>query len=317
MSVIKYQPYSERRTKGPSYGKYFGRVVTFIALVFLFVTGFPGFPQTVWAQIISNETLLSETDDLPYYLKDRGEGVPLSMFGTYVKKGQLYIYPFFEYYHDSDFEYSPDELGFVVVKDHTSKYRAREGLLFFGYGISSRLAVEFEAAVISATLEKAEDDFSTMPRQIKESGLGDVEGQFRWRWIEENERRPEIFSYFETVFPLQKDKVLIGTQDWEYKLGVGSIKGYRFGTVTLRTSVEYDRSEKKTEFGEYAIDYLKKISSRWRLYAGVEGAQDEIEFITEAQLHLNRNLFFKFNNSLGITSKATDWAPEIGMVFSF
>ena len=94
-----------------------------------------------------------------------------------------------------------------------------------------------------------------------------------------NERRPELFSYFETVFPLQKDKVLIGTQDWEYKLGFGAVKGFSFGTLTVRSAIEYDRSEDKFELGEYAVEYLKKISSRWRLYGGIEGAQDEIEIV--------------------------------------
>ena len=139
----------------------------------------------------------------------------------------------------------------------------------------------------------------------------------RWRWFKENELRPELFSYFETVFPLQKDKVLIGTQDWEYKIGIGAVKGFAFGTLTVRVATEYDRSEDKMELGEYAIEYLKKVSSRWRLYGGVEGSQDEVELITEAQLHLNRNMFFKFNNAFGATSKATGWAPEIGIVFSF
>ena len=119
------------------------------------------------------------------------------------------------------------------------------------------------------------------------------------------------------MFPLQKDKVLIGTQDWEYKLGVGTVKGFTFGTFTVRAAGEYDRSEDKFELGEYAFEYLKKISSRWRIYSGVEGAQDEVEVITEAQMHLNRNMFFKFNNAFGATSKATGWAPEIGIMFVF
>ena len=90
-----------------------------------------------------------------------------------------------------------------------------------------------------------------------------------------------------------------------------------FGTMTARLAVEYDRSEEKYELGEYALEYLKKISSRWRLYGGFEGSQDELELITEAQLHLNRNMLLKFNNAFGATAKATDWAPEIGIMFSF
>jgi len=290
-------------------------VLTVLALTSWFVLII--FSRIASAGLISSETLLTETEKLPYYLKDRGVGVSLSMFGTYVEKGQLYIYPFFEYYYDNDFEYSPAELGFEGELDFLGRYRASEGLLFFGYGITDWLAVEFEAAVITAELEKADDDTSAMPEKIKESGLGDVEGQLRWRWINETGRRPELFSYFETVFPLQKDRVLIGTQDWEFKLGVGATKGFSFGTLTVRFAGEYDRSEDETEFGEYAVEYLKKISSRWRLYAGVEGFQDERELITEIQLHLSRTLFFKFNSAFGLTPKATDWAPEIGLVLSF
>lgn len=293
------------------------KVVTKILVVVITLCLFQSFSLSADTGFLSDTTLLTQTDNLPYYLKDRGEGLPLSMFGTYITKGQFYFYPFFEYYHDNDMEYSPDELGFQQVRDYRGKYRASEGLVFFGYGISDRLAVEFEAAVISATLEKSDDDTSGMPNKFKESGLGDVEGQVRWRWSRENERRPELFSYFETVFPLQKDKVLIGTQDWEYKLGFGAVKGFSFGTLTVRSAIEYDRSEDKFELGEYAVEYLKKISSRWRLYGGIEGAQYEIEIITEAQLHLNRHMFVNFNNAFGATSKATGWAPEIGVVFSF
>ena len=43
-----------------------------------------------------------ETGDLPAWLRDRGDGVSSSMFGTYIQKGQLLVYPFFEYYLDND-----------------------------------------------------------------------------------------------------------------------------------------------------------------------------------------------------------------------
>jgi len=287
-------------------------MVLFVAVCVCF-----GFAAASDADFLSDDTLLSQTERLPDYLKDRGTGVPLSMFGTYITKGQFYIYPFFEYYYDSDMEYSPDEMGYGFVHDYRGKYTASEGLLFLGYGITDWLAVEMEAAVISATLEKSDDDISGMPKELKESGLGDVEGKLRWRWLRENAKRPELFSYFETVFPLQKDKVLIGTQDWEYKLGIGATKGFAFGTMTVRVATEYDRGENKTELGEYAVEYLKKISSRWRIYGGMEGSEDEVEVITEAQLHLNRNMFCKFNNAFGATSKAAGWAPEIGLVIIF
>ena len=293
--------------------KFYSEMLVCFILIFVFIIS----AKMASADFISNETLLTETENLPYYLQDRGEGVPSSMFGTYILKGQLLVYSYFEYYYDNDKEYKPEELGYKISKDYRGKYRESEGLVFFGYGITDWLAFELEAAVSSANLEKSDDDPSDMPDKLKESGLGDVECQLRWRWTKENQKRPEIFSYYETVFPLQKDKVLIGTPDWEFQFGLGATKGFKFGTLTVRTAAEYDRSDDEYELGEYAIEYLKKISSRWRIYGGVEGTQDEVELITEAQLHFNRNMFFKFNNAFGATSKATGWAPEIGLIFSF
>jgi hypothetical protein len=132
--------------------------------------------------------------------RDRGPGIPTSMFGTYIERGEWLLYPFLEYYRDSNLEYSPDEFGFGLDADFRGRYRATEGLMFLGYGFSDRLAFEMEAAVIRARLRKAPEDPSAMPAVIEESGLGDVEGQLRFRWNRETERAPEVFSYFETVF---------------------------------------------------------------------------------------------------------------------
>lgn len=259
----------------------------------------------------------AQGEELPVYLKDRGTGLPTSMFGTYVRKGELLIYPFFEYYYDNDIEYKPAELGYGLDQDFLGKFRAAEGLVFLSYGVTDWLAVEVEGAVIRATLEKAHDDTSTTPDKIKESGTGDIEGQIRARWIRENESRPEVFSYFEAVTPQQKDKVLIGTPDWEFKFGTGLVKGFSWGTATIRAAVEYTKDESKLELGEYAVEYLKRLSSSWRVYLGFEGTQDEVELITEAQWHISDSIFVKLNNAFGVTGKATDWAPEIGCVFSF
>lgn len=255
-------------------------------------------------------------DELPPYLADRGTGVPSSQFGTFIRKGDLLIYPYYEYYHDNNFEYKPTELGFDVGRDFRGRYRADEFLLFLGLGLTDRLAVELEAAVIDARLTKSPDDPSTQPDKLQESGLGDVESQLRWRWLEETEGRPEFFSFFETVFPFQKSRRLIGTQDWEFKLGAGIIKGFTWGTIALRTSVAHDRAERKTEFGEYALEYLKRISRVVRFTALIEGEEDEIELITDLQLHVSPRVFIKLNNGFGLTSKATDLAPEVGVVFT-
>ncbi len=257
-----------------------------------------------------------EGADAPY-LRDRGTGLPTSMFGTYIREGELLIYPFFEYYLDHDYEYKPEELGFGLDQDFRGKFRASEGLIFISYGFTDWLSVELEAAVISAKLEKSPDDPSSTPAVIEESGTGDVEGQIRVRWLRETETRPEAFSYFEAVSPQQKDKPLIGTSDWELKFATGLVKGFSWGTGTIRAAAEYALDEPTLELGEYAVEYLRRISPSWRIYAGIEGAQDEIELITEAQWHFNDRMYLKLNNAFGITSKATDWAPEVGVMFSF
>jgi hypothetical protein len=249
--------------------------------------------------------------------RDRGAGIPLSMFGTYILPREFIVYPFFEYYRDKNSEYSPDELGYGLVEDFRAPYRASEGLIFLGYGLSDRLAIEFEVAVISARQDKAANDPSNMPAVLEESGLGDVEGQLRWRWNRETDSKPEYFSYFETVFPLQKDKVLIGTSAWEFKLGTGVVRGFSWGTTTFRAAVEYDDADKKVGLGEYAIEYLRRISPLLQLFAGVEGSEDEVELITEAQVSLARGIVLKLNSAFGVTPKATDWAPEIGVFFRF
>ena len=275
------------------------------------------FRLVIFSAIGAANPVLAQEIDLPDFLKDRGRGQPTSMFGTYINKGELLVYPFFEYYLDNDLEYKPSELGYGLEQDLFGKYRASEGLIFIGYGITDWLAIELEAAVIDASLERDPNDTSATPAKISESGTGDVEGQIRLRWFRENESRPELFSYFEAVSPQQKDKVLIGTPDWELKLGSGVIKGFSWGTMTARIAMEYSAAESKAELGEYAVEFIKRLSPTWRIYLGVEGTQDELGLINEVQLFLSRDIYLKLNNSVGITSKATDWAPEVGCMFIF
>jgi hypothetical protein len=254
----------------------------------------------------------------PDRLRDRGEGLPTSQFGTYIRRGELLVYPFFEYYRDDNFEYAPAEIGGVDDVDYRGRYRAREGLLFFAFGLSDHVAVEFEAAVIHASLGKSPDDPSMRPETLTESGVGDIEGQLRWRWNRESATRPEVFSYTEVVVPHHRDEVLIGTPGWELKFGTGIVRGFRWGTMTARAAIEYDSaSTSHFDVGEFAVEYLRRLSSAWRVYAGIEGTQDEVELIGEMQWHVSPRVFFKFNSGVGVTSKATDWAPEVGVVFSF
>jgi len=259
----------------------------------------------------------ARADDLPTRLRDRGDGMPTSMFGTYIQRGELLVYPFFEYYLDNNIEYKPSEFGYGLEQDFQGKFRSSEGIIYLGYGLTDRIAFEFEAAVVKARQEKSPDDPTAVPAVITEQGTGDIEGQLRVRLLNENERRPEVFGYFEAVSPRQQDKLLIGTQDWELKGGAGLVRGFSWGTVTGRAAGEYSVETSSFDLGEYALEYLKRLSPKWRVYAGFEGKQDELSLITEAQWHFSRTAFLKLNNGLGVTQKATDWAPEIGIMFSF
>ncbi|MGH9204666.1 MAG: hypothetical protein ACRD2A_25845, partial [Vicinamibacterales bacterium] len=254
----------------------------------------------------------------PAYLRDRGTGVATSMFGTYVNKGELLFYPFFEWYYDHNFEYKPNEFGHVGDVDYRGRYTASEGLIFLAYGITQDLAIEVEAAVISAELRKSSKDPSAMPSVLKESGLGDVEGQIRWRFRRETERRAEMFTYFESVLPLQKNKSLIGTPAWEHKLGFGITRGRSNGTWSFRTGIEWDGEDQKFEVGEYAFEYLRRLSPTWRIFSMIEGNQiDEIELVNEVQWHFHPRAHLKLGTGLGLTPNATDIAPEVGIMFRF
>jgi hypothetical protein len=268
--------------------------------------------------LVPAATPVQAQDAGPPFLGDRGTGIPTSMFGIYVRKGEFLVYPFYEYYYDHNAEYKPAELGYVGDEDLRGKSTAHEGLIFLGYGITDWLSVEMEMAVIDARLETDPNDPSDVPAEIHESGTGDVEGQIRARLWRESAKNPEIFTYFEAVSPQQKDKVLIGTPDWELKLGVGVIRGFAWGTMTARFSGEYSLADDKGDPGEYAIEYLRRVSPEWRVYFGLEGTQDEVSLVPEAQWHVKPDeIIVKLNSAFGITSKAGDWTPEVGVLFAF
>ena len=168
-----------------------------------------------------------------------------------------------------DFEYKPEELGAPGDQDFRGRFKAYEGLFFVSYGLADNLAFEMEIATISASLDKSPADTSTLPARYAESGLGDVEGQFRWRWRRETATRPEIYGYTEFVVPHDKDKPLIGTPAVEMSFGTGLVRGFRWGTMTARAAVEYNGGSSSTvDIGEYGIEYLKRLSTAWRVYPG-------------------------------------------------
>ena len=251
-------------------------------------------------------------------LRHRGPGIRTSMFGTYVRPRELLVYTFFEYYRDHDLQYAPAEFGYGLDEDFAGRYRASEGLVFLAYGLSDRFAIEVEAAVIHASLIKDPNDPTGMPAKIEEEGIGDVEGQLTWRWARENARRPEFFSYLELVIPHHEQEPLRGTSDWEAKLGTGATRGLPWGNVQARIALEYARaSESPWDLGEWAVEYLRRLSPSWGVYAGLEGqALDELALITEVQRSLGSHATLKIGNGLGLTANTTDLAPEVGVIFS-
>ncbi len=268
--------------------------------------------------VVGAVPLLGEDASPPPYQADRGPGIPTSQFGTYVEHGELLVYLFYEYTRTTAFEYKPSELGYTSSEDYLGKTVEHEDLIFLSYGISDRLAVEVEGAVrAKTTFTKAPDDPSAVPPRLQESGLGDVEAQLRWRWRDETADRPELFSFVEVVFPFQENKKLIGTQDWEAAFGFGAIRGFRWGTLLGRVALAYDGSGDQVELGEYAIDYLKHLSPRWRLVASLEGESDELSLIGELQWFFSEHARLKLNCGFGITEKAPDVAPEVGVMFRF
>jgi hypothetical protein len=280
-------------------------------LILLLAAGVAELPQRADAQ----------TNSIPRYLRDRGTGIPASIFGTFIRRGELLVYPFYAYSRDNNREYQPAKLGFGLNQDFRGRFHSSESLIFVGYGITDWLAVELEGGHLNATLDKSPLDPSATPSRIKESGLGDLEAQLRFRFATESEHRPELFGFLEMTPATETRKVLINEPNWDLKPGLGVIRGFGWGTMIIRIAAEYNREARSVDLGEVAIEYLKRLSPSFRINAGIEGgetgAPDEFDLVTGVQLRLTDQLSLKFDNAVGLSSKATDWAPQIGAVFSF
>jgi hypothetical protein len=257
----------------------------------------------------------------PDRLRDRGPGVSSSLPGTYIERGQFLVYPFFAYSLDHDREYQPEEFGYPSSEDYLAKYHDTSAQIFLAYGVSDWLALEFETGHIEATFEKDPADPTATPVKITEKGVGDIEGQVRLRLLRETEGRPEIFGYVEITAPSNSDKVLIGDEFWEFRPGVGFARGFSWGTMSIRTTYEYNRDNSHPDLGETSLEYLRRLSPAWRLHLAFEGgetgAPDEWEFQTGLQWRVADAVLLKFDNAVGVTPKATDWSPQAGVMFAF
>jgi len=180
------------------------------------------------------------------------------------------------------------------------------------------VSFEIEGALYAKTrFHKSPADPSTLPSRLEESGFGDLDMQVRWRWRDESATRSELYSFVELTPPLQRNKLLIGTQNWEGAYGVGFVRGHSWGTFGGRIAIAYDGDDKRLELGEYAIEYLKRVSERWRFVASIEGESEEVSLIGEAQWFFAPHAMLKLNSGFGLTEQAPDIAPEVGVLFHF
>jgi len=95
------------------------------------------------------------------WLADRGPGIPTSLFGTYITKGEFLVYPFYEYTKNTGEEYNPAELGadWTEKGEYMGTLVEHEYLLFLAYGISEWFHIELEGALYAkGTFDTAPDD---------------------------------------------------------------------------------------------------------------------------------------------------------------
>ena len=168
------------RPQNPSFGKSSQLVLQFVILLVIRIKARRRSSVTPRAVIVASLMLAAmlqptrifsqdlqdpeDPQDLPVYLRDRGTGIPMSIFGTYVRKGELLVYPFYEYIKDDNLEYEPADFGFPLKREFRGRFRGHETLIFIGYGISDRLAIEFEAGVITAKFNKSGSDTTAAGR---------------------------------------------------------------------------------------------------------------------------------------------------------
>lgn len=247
-------------------------------------------------------------------------GMATSENGVTVGPGELLVLATFEAVFDHNHEYQPAEFGYGSPEDFEGRQRELTGLLFFALGVTPWLELELQGAYTDATLEKGPEDPTGMPARLAESGLADLEGELRLRALEEGPTWPEIFVFFNVIAPSQGDTSLIGDSEWDLKVGLGFVKAYVFGTFTFRTVFEWNREDLIIDLGESAIEYFRDVNPAWRLYAGIEGgeggAPDEWSLNLFAQWALSNAFSLRFGTAVGITPKAADIEPNVGLLFT-
>lgn len=270
--------------------------------------------------VLGAAPLMAQRDSLlPPPLRDRGQGVRLSEFQTYIERGQFFVLPSATYIKDHNLEYNPLDWGFGPQTDLRGTFQGSSAQLFFAYGVTEWLAFEVEGSYLSAQFERGAQDTSATPQQIKESGVGDFAIQARFRAVREKGGRPEIWGSLEYIPAANKDKVLIGDTQSDLKGEIGFTKGYPFGTMTFKTTIEYNHGDHHGDLGETTIEYLRRLSTNWRALVAIEGgeggAPDEFVLVTSFHARIARHAVLSFGNSFGLMSKSTDLEPYVGVLF--
>jgi len=251
---------------------------------------------------------------------DSSRGLRTSMPETYVARHQLLVFPFGALSRDHNFEYQPASFGIASDQDYRGHFRTNEAQLFLAYGISDWLAVEVETSDIHARFQKAPDDTSGTPAIINQTGLSDFQGQIRMRLGRERGRRPEFFAGIEILPPLHPHQALIGDGQWDVKGEIGATRTYGWGAMTLRTTIEYNRGDTHWDLGESSLEFLRPVSRNWRVFAAIEGgeggAPDDWTLVTAAGWRVANGVTLKFANAVGIFSKAVDWEPQFGLLWT-
>lgn len=245
-------------------------------------------------------------------------GVPTSMFGTFLGKGQLLVSPFFSYASDHNREYQPARLGYALNEDFRGRFRSIEEGLFVGYGVTDWLMVELEGSHLNARLIKSSGDSSSMPGALQQSGLADLEGQVRFRLLKEGMNRPGLYAFVELTPATQKGQRLIAEPNWDLKPGVGAIRDFSWGTVQLRVAAEWNREAHSPDLGEVTIEYLKRLTPSLRVNLALEGGEtgsnDEWTVVVGGAYRLNRALSLKLDTMVGVMSKSTDLEAQAGLL---
>ena len=255
------------------------------------------------------------------YLRDRGPGVATSIPGIYLNANAWLGFASYQHLDNRGFQYSPDEFGFADDNDYLGEYESSNGLIFAGYGIGNSLGLGLKVSSGTIKLTKASDDPSAMPAQMKESGISAIAPELTWRFMTENARRPELYTFVSVEIPQNRDRNLIGTRDWVVLPGIGLNRGFSWATLSARMNYEYDAASASTiDFGKWSIEGQRRFSDAWWVSAGLEGQVggannfDEAWQNTFVQWRPGPRMTVRFGSRIGLTQQTKGWAGELGIV---